>query len=369
MENNSTVNLKIKQRNPNIDCIRIAGMFSIIIDHLLFHGKAITKYNKYNELQLLNILCMWHVSSFGIISGIVGNKAHKFSNLFYLWIMAVFYCFIFYLKYSDSNQRSFNDIIISNIFPIINNKYWYFTSYFGIYPFLPFINSGISILSRIQVKKSIYFMIGIFIIMSSYYRDVFSQNSGHSPFSLLIFYIIGTYFDKYIFYKTNSIIIRILICIFCFTIFIFISLISYNINIKKLFPELKSNIKNLLKIEINSFPMLIQTCSITLFIAQIKFNKIVSKIITFIGPLTFDAYLIHENPLIRSKYISNIFSLSPNNLNLSIIIILIFKNAFLIFTICIFIAYIRNILFKFLKIKIICNYFEIIITKIIICLI
>ena len=111
--------------------------------------------------------------------------------------------------------------------------------------------------------------------------------------------------------------------------------------------------------------MLIQACLITIFIAQIKFNKYLSNIFTFIGPLTFDVYLIHENHYIRKIYISNIFSNSSNNLILSNILSLIFKNALLIFIICIIIAYIRNIIFRILKIKFICTAFEKIATNII----
>ena len=85
-------------RNPNIDFLRISGMIAIVIDHLLYHAGGFKKF-KYQELQLLNIICMWHVCSFAIVSGLVGNKTHKFSNLLYLWILVVFYSFLFYIKF------------------------------------------------------------------------------------------------------------------------------------------------------------------------------------------------------------------------------------------------------------------------------
>ena len=219
---------KEKIRNPNIDFIRITGMLAIIIHHLLVHGKAIYKYNKYSQVHLLYIICMWHVSSFGIISGIVGNRNHKFSSLLYLWIMAVFYLVLFYIIYRKQTKLKYNPNFISNIFPVIHNKYWYFSSYFGIYPFLAFINSGLSILPRIVVKKISYFMIGIFFIWSSYFKDVFGQKSGRSSFSLLIFYIFGAYINKYIFFQKKQLITKIAMCFICLIIFITISLITYS---------------------------------------------------------------------------------------------------------------------------------------------
>ena len=225
----------LKSRNPNIDFIRISGMFSIVIHHMIVHGKAIVKYKSYDELKLFDILCNWHVSSFAIISGIVGNKNHKFSNLLHLWFQTIFYSIIFYSYYNKSHNPPLKQDFIRQIFPVIYKQYWYFTSYFGIYPFLPFINTGISNLPKIVLQKTVYFMIGIFILWPSFHRDVFSQNLGCSPFSLLIFYIFGAYIGKYIFFKKIEIIKKIkiidrfLIYGLCIIIFFTFSLLCYNI--------------------------------------------------------------------------------------------------------------------------------------------
>ena len=353
-----------KLRNPKIDFIRIIGMFAIIIHHLIVHGNAIQKLGNYNEINLLNILCMWHVSSFGIISGLVGNNTHKFSNLLYLWILVVFYSFIIYMIYNKIKYPFFNKDVLLLLFPVVKSRYWYWTTYFGLYPFLPFINGNLSLISRIQFKKCMYFMIGIFIIWSSYYSDPFIQNNGHSSFTLLTYYVYGCYINKYIFSKNIIIVYRILICILCTIVFIIASLMTYNINIKNSFPNISQNIKNIFKVETNSFPMILQVFSITIFIAQIQFNKYISQIITFVGPLTFDIYIIHENSYIHNHYIIKIFNGKSNNLSISNIYFLIIKNGIYIFSICLFFAYIRNTIFRILKIKNICNYFEIIAGKI-----
>ena len=352
-------------RNPNIDFLRVLGMFSIVVDHIIFHGRAMIKYSNYKEIKLLYIFSMWHVSSFGIVSGLVGNKTHKYSNLLYLWIIVVFYSIIFYLKYNDLIETSSYQLLLGNIFPVINNKYWYFTSYFGMYPFLCYINSGNASLSQLEIKKSIYFMFGIFILWASLNKDSFAQHNGKSPFSLLIFYIIGAYIDKYIFYRQKTTYIKNLICLFCILVFIIISLITYIINTKQLYSKFCLNMKNIFKIEINSFPMIMQAYSLSIFICHIKLRKYISKFMTLIGPLTFDIYLIHENTYIRRKYIKNSFDNYPINLKKSYIIFLIYKRSIFIFVICIFIAYIRNIIFQITKVKFLCRNLEIIITRII----
>ena len=102
-----------------------------------------------------------------------------------------------------------------------------------------------------------------------------------------------------------------------------------------------------------------------MFISKIKFNKYLSRIITFIGPLTFDVYLIHENTYIRNIYIKTIFNNTSKDFQSFNIFLLIHKKSFSIFFICVFIAYIRNIIFKFIRIKYLCNIFETTTSKII----
>ena len=188
---------KNNTRNANIDFLRVVAQFAIVIHHLLYHGKLIDKYPQFKELQFIKILCFWHVSTFGMVSGLIGNRNHNFSQLLYLWILVIFYSFIFYKKFNKSNAFTLNLDIKSVIFPVIYKNYWYFTAYFGIFPFLPLLNTNVSLLSQIEMKKIIYFMIGIFIMWPSYYNDCFKQNFGYSPFSLLIFYIFGCYISKY----------------------------------------------------------------------------------------------------------------------------------------------------------------------------
>lgn len=344
-----------KTRNPNIDFIRVVGMFSIVIHHSLIHGGAFFKYPKNKEIRILNILCMWHVSSFGMISGILRN-VHKISNLFYLWITVLFYSLLFYIIFEKFHISIINEKLLSNLFPVVYNKYWYFTSYFGIYPFIPFINSGISSLSQMEVKTYIYFIIGIFFIWTSMTIDSFRLCNGYSTITVLIFYIIGTYLGKYIFYTKYSLKYKYFILLVCLISFLISSILCYRFNLIMNPSNICKKIKNLFNIGIISFPMLIQVLSLIISVSQINFNKIISKIITFIGPLTFDIYLIHENEYIRSNYISKLFNNVSNSIKY--IQIIVIKKSLYIYFVCIFIAYIRNFIFRILRIKNISKYFE-----------
>ena len=108
----------------------------------------------------------------------------------------------------------------------------------------------------------------------------------------------------------------------------------------------------------NSFPRVLQTISLSLFILQIKYNKYIAKIISFIGPLTFGVYLIHDNNYIRNNIISSIFSKDPSNLPFISTLELVLIKVFKIFIICCFIDYIRHIIFTTCRIRKICIFLE-----------
>ena len=137
ISNTNDTSMKNKKvRNYGIDLVRILAMYGIVFNHLYNKNKILVKYRRYKELKLFHILLFWHNNGFAFISGFVGYKAHKFSNLLYLWICVSFYSltsYLFYLQYKP--EVVMNDKLYYNLFPIIYIRYWFFTSYFGMYLF------------------------------------------------------------------------------------------------------------------------------------------------------------------------------------------------------------------------------------------
>ena len=313
------------ERNHGIDFIRIIAMYGIVINHILYQKKTINKYKKFKELKILHILLFWHNNGFAFISGFIGYKRYKYSNLFYLWMSVVFYSVIIhflYLKFKP--QFAINDKLYSNLFPIIFKRYWFFTSYFGMYLFLPIINKGIVDLNQLELKICFKSIIIIFVFwhdIMNLRNDTFNTNRGYSLLWLMIFYIIGAYFGKYeiklfgakkiYFFYTN------------FLIYIFISIIYYiifNYNINNLSGQIKIKIiirlKQLLTEHYDSNMKVIQSISIILFLLQINYNQYLGKIISFIGKLTFGVYLIHMNYCISNDILNGLFDNEPNNIHL-----------------------------------------------------
>ena len=110
--------------------------------------------------------------------------------------------------------------------------------------------------------------------------------------------------------------------------------------------------------------MILQSISITLLLTHIKYNKYLAKIITFSGPLIFGVYLIHMHPTILYIITGKLFLKQPYNLSLCTVIKYVLNKGLQIFGICLFVDYLRYILFTFLRIRKLCIFFENIIYKI-----
>jgi surface polysaccharide O-acyltransferase-like enzyme len=155
----------IKKRNSGIDLIRLVAMLGIVYTHILAQGKGTAKYFRYkNEIVRTLTFVFWHNNAFTLIAGIVGYKSTKYSNLLYLWICIVFYSLgIHYYFQRFKPNVNVNGELYKEYFPVIYNRYWFFTSYFGMFIFLPAINKGLQYLNKSEFKLLV---LSIFFILS-----------------------------------------------------------------------------------------------------------------------------------------------------------------------------------------------------------
>ena len=190
-------------------------------------------------------------------------------------------------------------------------------------------------------------------------EDIYLMNEGKSVIWFIIYYLTGAYMG--IFKKEYNGIKKIFLILICILIFSFSTYICFYFSLK---GEAINCLKNLFSLRISSFPMILQSISITLLLTHIKYNKYLAKIITFSGPLTFGVYLIHMHPIILNIITEKLYLKKPYNLSLCTVIKYVFIKGLQIFGICLIIDYLRHILFTFMRIRKLCIFFENIIYKV-----
>ena len=340
-------------------------MINIIVLHINLFSKELN-YNYYSprfqSIWLSETMAYWGVNGFGIISGIVGHKRHKFSNMIFIWIETFFYSttisFYNYIKYKTikSKKRFFLSFV-----PIYMRSHWYASAYFCMYPFLPIINHGINNISRDLLRNVVIILVSIYSIYDMIVtimirkNDYHFLNSGYTPLWLIILYIIGGYLGKYLLSKFK--ITKIINHIFWILIYLCSSFFSYEV----FFVILQRKYKIFCQVFICyiSPTVLLQAFSLILVFSRLNIkNCFMKKIISFFTPLTFNITLIHLRLMSDKYYYSHKFKEYFKKLAPKFLLFKTFGLAILIYLFCAFIDYFRFLLFKILRVKELCILIE-----------
>lgn len=332
----------------------------IVVIHILGKSGVLNNETSFlssildNSIYIIVLSC---INCYGLISGYVGYREeeinHKFSSFFYLWIQVVFYgiTIILILMLTGLAEIGINDFI-EVLLPITRNQYWYFTAYFGVFIFSPYINKLVSVLKKEDALKCIILFGIVFSIYATFANNIggdpFLLNEGYSSLWLIILYFVGALIKKNDWdkiFKSTKILMIVLSGCFLFSLvwrfcFGFISkIIIGSIWGEKMFMSYMS-----------PTTVLISIC-LFIFFARLKLSSIiVKKLIKIFSSATFGVYLIHMQPLLVEVYlkdkflwIANFKNIVPPLLVLTISIIILF--------LCLFIDICRGKIFTLLRIQ------------------
>ena len=349
-------------RNYGIDLYKALATLNIIILHYNLHSKLLNlnhSSHNFKKIWCLEILSYWGVNGFGLISGFVGYKKHKFSNLLYIWTEVFFYSIIISFILYITNDISFKEVILS-FFPILIKRHWYVNSYISLYLFLPFINEGLKNINKKTFRNIIIFFI-LFLSIYQTISKIFQKegfvhlNNGYSISWLAILYIIGAYFGKYENKKKE-------VGFSFFLIFILLYFICSFITICFFFGLIElSFLPNNFLINYTSPTILFQAISLLKIFSEIKINNnYIKKVISFFNPLNFSVILIHGRLFpINNKMTKFLFN-TVNNYRGKFTILIIYLISICLYFICTLFDYLRLLLFNLLKIRYYC---ELIVSK------
>lgn len=352
-------NSNLLKRNFGLDLLKIFAMINIINLHInnSFLNLQVNKNTpKYKSIYLLEVFSFWPVNAFGLISGIVGFKKFKLMNIIFIWFEYFFYSFSFSLYQYYESIINLKTLILS-IFPLGISRFWFVNAYILMYLFLPFINKSISLLDKNVFSKMIiiyFFIYSVYHVMIDYLLGKSNYdfiNRGYSSLWLLILYIIGAYIGIYYINKkifSNR--------IYYFLIYIFFSLVTYFSIFSSI---LKIGVPNHLFMEYHSPTIMVQSLALIFFFSNIKItHKYLQKLILFLNPLNFNISLIHLT-FFRSKIKTNIkLFIYIKQLDQNFLFLKLYSVAIITYLVCAFIDYFRYLLFKLLRIKLICGYID-----------
>ena len=348
--------LDTQQRDSNYDCLKLVSMFSIIIYHILLHGKLLSSTTGITNVILYFIffLSIFHVSVLVLITGYYQvNKEFKIEKLIKLILEFWFYSIVinFILKYTGLVVYSKTNFVL-NILPFNFETYWFLVYYLLLYIVSPYLNILINKIDIKTFKKMIIVLILCFSVIPYFTSFTSFNTSGYSLYHFILLYFLGAYFRKTDFinthWKNNNNTQKRLIL---FSIFVICALcnLSFQFLLRYLFASpngfVKWYIQNMHIEWYNNPFILLQSVAIFLYFGTLNFkNNIISKM----ASTTLAIYLITDNSSVRSI----IYKLIGIDTGLEMgakSILLTFGWGVVFFISCILIDFIRQFIFKYIS--------------------
>lgn len=349
-------------RNYGIDLLRAVSMYMILVLHLVNHGDVIGTSNymssQYLASWFLSVICYCAVDCFAAISGYVGvDRGFKWKRLFSLWCTVAFYSVGITIIFSiiSPGSVSFRQWA-SAIAPIITDQYWYMTAYFGMLLFVPIMNSALNNLSR---EALFYFMITIIIVLClmpnlTHFMDTsWGLKNGYSTLWLIIMYLMGGISNRMnIASKLRK--SHLLLLFILSSIFIFLSKLIIDGASLRILGKVRGGSTF---IDYTSPFILLNAIILLLLFSRIKIQSHKCKrFISFISATALGVYLIHVHPLVWDQlYGSTSCAASFSPLIMTVTILFA---AALIFLACSIIEKVRQYVFRFLGISVLCEKME-----------
>lgn len=294
--------------HKGFELLRIIAMFFIVCHHYLVHGGILQQ-----QVLTGNFILAWGLDAFAyvgvncfvLLTGYFMSMQDTYANmnriwkkLGKLWIIVLFYSIGGVIVGLFAGEHIGLKMVVQTLLPIRFNEWWFLSSYAGLLVLSPFLNQWIQGFSKCAYVKFLMVLIGIFSLYSCV-GDTFHANGGSSLVWFIVLYSIGGYLRKYdISFPTAKL----------FMAYLGVSLLIWLCKISidyAFYWKLGHLYKNALYpyasvYAYNSLTLLASSVALFLMFKNTRIhNSYISRLISYVSPLTLGIYLIHEHPLIR----------------------------------------------------------------------
>ena len=345
---------KDKSRNIGLDLLRIISMIMILVLHYIGKGSLLGEINNskfyyilYYFFEAISIIA---VNCYVLISGyFLVNSKFKWKKVLQLWGETIFYSISIYFLIVVVGLKEFEiKDAIKSALPIITKQYWFINVYLMMYILSPFLNKLINNLEKKEFQKLVLILIigfsVISILPSEYTLDA---TGGYGIIWFICLYLIAAYIRLYgspLKISSKKYFIIFILC----AVFITLEMLVSDM-LCKYIGRTSFSAKFL---QYNNIIVLIQSLSLFLCLKDFNLKNItLTKIVTFVAPLTFAVYLIHEQSQLRTVLYDKILHTQNCFHNPYSIFIVVFS-VLAMFIVCIAIEWIRKKVVEIIKEKI-----------------
>ncbi len=322
----------MKNRNINIEILRIISMFMVIILHFLYHGHVLE--NLKFEISIYNFLIIF-LETFSIVAVNIyilisayylSQKNVELTKIKKIYLKTFIISIIIGIILLLLKQIEFNlKNIITICLPFTMQLYWFVNAYLILLFLSPYINMIIDRFNQNELKKILITLLVINSIIPFISMNTVLLTTGNSVFWFINLYLIAGYIKKYnisLSLKKNIFFyLLILLLMSCFNLIIY-----KNFGLLLMLRFLNYN---------NIWVLILSVLVFLLFInSKQKYSRNLEKFIMFFSKSTFAVYLISDNKFVREILWKNLIDTLKYNNNIYMIIYIIL-NSILIFLACV----------------------------------
>ena len=329
----------LRQRNANIEMLRILAMIMVIMLHSLAGSGALYEQSgfSYHFYWWMEALAVCAVDVFVLISGyfLIDSK-FKLQNVFRILIITWTFSLLFsLLSVKISGTHTSFTFLLKMFFPVLTKKYWFVNAYLAMYLLSPFINKLIRCLNKQQFTILLWIIIAMMIIRPTLFPKVWAQDltAGLSVFFFIALYLIAVwihmYGNEWKINSTHCILVYFLLSLFLVVSKAVLLLLGISEDTASRYYSYDSAV--------------VVLEALALFLGFLNFKPITGRkaeVVIFVAQYSFAAYIIHYalNDVLwrRILHLDHIVG----NLWIGPVIILI--SSVLIFLSCAFLDWIRS---------------------------
>lgn len=191
----------MKERQSNIELLRIVSMLFIVLEHILIMGTDFFANSVGNQLMVANTIIGFTyvgVNCFILITGYFGAD-FSWKRLLSIYLICAFYEFVgFAIAYSNGDVGVSATALSCIIFPLSHSNVWFIRCYVILLLLLPIINAGLNNLD----KKGYLYVLLLLTILNLYFGWFHKQpnfnGDGYNASQMVYMYVIGRYLNRYI---------------------------------------------------------------------------------------------------------------------------------------------------------------------------
>ena len=194
--------IRIKERDSNIELLRIVCMLFILIHHFIVHSLAPGLMVRDGDINPYRIACIVingfvyvGVNCFILISGYYGIK-FKLRSLFNLYCICVFFALLAALMKACVTDVQVNKSLLYTILlPFSHSDWWFIKCYVALFLIAPVLNKAAQNLGRKEFITVIVLLTVLNIYLGYYWHQ--HNSDGYNLMQFIYVYLIGAFLRRF----------------------------------------------------------------------------------------------------------------------------------------------------------------------------